>query len=166
MSNKPLTQERLKTLIDYSPESGEFTWHKGLRHRGSGKRAGCRREEGGYRILSVDSRTYSEHRLAWFYVHGAWPDNDVDHINGIKSDNRIENLRQCTRAENMQNQVGNRSKSGLTGAYECNGRFFSHIYKDGKKFYLGCFASPQEANAAYISAKAKHHKFQPQLRPA
>lgn len=111
-----LTQERLKELLDYDPETGIFTWKslpKGRRQ--NGYRAGYK-EYQGYIIISFRPKRIMAHRLAWLYMTGKWPSGDIDHINLIKDDNRFSNLREATRSQNCMNRgVGRISKSGLKG---------------------------------------------------
>lgn len=103
------------------------------------------------------------HRLAWLYVHGRWPIADIDHINGIRDDNRFTNLREASRAENNQNIRSARSHaiSGLLGAHwhRQSGLWYMRIKVDGKSFTKGMFATAEEAHAAYLKAKAEHHPF-------
>ena len=111
-----LTQARLKELLHYDPETGLLT---NVTERG-GKKAGATAgalRPNGYVQVCVDYSMYRAHRLAWLYMTGEFPPDDVDHINGVRNDNRWVNLRAATRGENMQNQRGPRSnsKSGLLG---------------------------------------------------
>ncbi|MGY8831687.1 MAG: HNH endonuclease signature motif containing protein, partial [Pseudomonadales bacterium] len=97
-----LTIERLKEVLDYSPETGHFTWRINKRRARTGDIAGSVVAHG-YILIRVDQTRQLAHRLAWFYVHGRWPDKNIDHINGQTADNRIANLRQATCAENLKN---------------------------------------------------------------
>lgn len=104
-----LTHERLRDLLTYNPVTGKFFW----RMRG-GARAGSMR--GKYRSITVDGKAHLEHRLAWFYVHGRWPCDSIDHANCVEHDNRLENLREATLSQNMANKPrGRRNKSGFQG---------------------------------------------------
>ena len=98
-----LSNHRLKEVADYCRESGDFT--RKIKARGRfgqvGRKLGATNKRG-YVAICIDGKTYYAHRLAWFYVHNEWPD-EIDHINRNKSDNRIRNLRVCTRSENMLN---------------------------------------------------------------
>jgi len=163
---KPLTLERLKELVSYNKETGVFTNNK---TRGSrsliGDKAGCISKATGYEIIRIDQINYLSHRVAWFYVYGQWPSDCIDHKNGIRSDNRIENIREATRKENGQNTPPSiRNKSGYQGVWQVKGgKWISHL-GGIKKRHLGTFDTPQEAHSAYLKAKAEHHKFQPTPR--
>lgn len=99
-----LTQERLKEAFDYNEISGEFIWKIKAGSRGViGAIAGSKRHDG-YIIIRLDKDRYLAHRLAWFYIHGLWPSEFIDHINGNPSDNRIDNLRETSMSENMRNR--------------------------------------------------------------
>lgn len=113
--NESVSHERLLYLLDFDSETGVFKWK--VKNRRSkypaGSEAGCLKSFG-YVCIKIDGLEYKAHRLAWFYVHGKWPDGDIDHVNRVKSDNSIKNLRDVTDYENMQNRVAlKNSKSGL-----------------------------------------------------
>lgn len=151
-----VTQERLHALFYYDPEVGTFHRRKG----NSGRPVGtvC---SGGYIRLTLDDCKYRAHRLAWLYVHGRWPAADLDHVNGNRADNRIANLRECTRAENAQNQI-KRTKptsSNYLGVSRCKltGRWAAQV----NRRKLGRFDTPELAYAAYLAAKAELHTFNP-----
>ena len=152
-----VTIERVKEMCDYNPDTGVFVWRVSDRNRKAGTVAGCvayRR-----RSLSIDNGRYPEHRLAWFYVHGKWPDGVIDHINGDWLDNRICNLRDVSQAINMQNQRNARpgSKSGLLGVRKNGNNWMAMIQLSKRQIYLGTFADKHEAHRAYLDAKRQIH---------
>jgi hypothetical protein len=109
----------------------------------------------------------SAHRLAWFYVHGEFPKCELDHINGVRDDNRISNLRECSRAENMQNAgMFKTNTSGYTGVtwHKQRRKWAAQIWVNNKRMYLGLRESKEDAYALYLEAKAKYHTFQPTPR--
>jgi len=155
-----LTQERLKELLHYDPETGIFTWRATTSNRvKTGDRAG-NRNTNGYRRLRIDNVHYLEHRLAWFYLFGEWPKPFIDHINGDPSDNRIANLRVATRLINQQNfrRARKDSATGVQGVYASGKRFYAKIKVKGEKMYLGMFPTKEDAHQAYLTAKRKHHE--------
>ncbi len=101
-----LTHARARHLLDYDEASGHFTWRVDRGHAfKAGTRAGHQRPDG-YRAIFVDGRHTLEHRLAVFWVTGAWPGEYVDHENGDRADNRFANLRCCTHKENVRFRGG------------------------------------------------------------
>lgn len=137
-----ITHERLLECLDYNPESGDFIWKKSS-PRGAdirGRRAGSVGTNGYVRIR-VDGQHYSAHRLAWIFTHGSISTMSIDHINGIKTDNRIANLRYATRQQNgmntgmpATNSTGHKNVSRNRGGYlvtvKSEGRVFSKWFKD------------------------------------
>lgn len=159
-----LTISRLKELLEYSPETGIFTW-KLFRGNKTTKGSVAGSHDSNRHIqIRVDMHIYSSHRLAWLYIHEAWPTHHIDHINGIRDDNRICNLREATPRQNAQNKrvsPSSNKSSGLLGVTwrkkECKWR--AQINVSGKKKLLGEFNTKEEAHAAYITAKRKYHEF-------
>lgn len=163
----PLTAERIREILHYDPDTGVFTWRvpKGKRVK-AGSVAGSM-ESDGYVRIKIDDRKYRSHRLAWLYVNGCWPIDQLDHINGSRSDNRIANLREATNSENQQNRaMPANNTSGFTGASfdRVAGRWKARIRVGGKLCHLGYFSTASEAHAAYLSAKARFHAFNPTVR--
>lgn len=167
--NDLITHDELLTLLDYSPETGVFTW---LQRVGNIAIVGCRAggyEAEGYRRIKIKRRTYKEHRLAWFYFYGAWPTKDIDHINGCKDDNRIDNLREATQKENHQNRKSNKNSTSkyLGVSLDTNsGKYKVGITVNQKRTHIGYFANEEDAYAAYCEAKKKLHPFNPKPLPA
>ena len=153
-----LTQARLKDILHYDAETGVFTWLVRPNNRiRIGDIAG--RFNGRSTMIRVDGVSYFAHRLAWLYMTGAWPINQIDHIDGNPLNNRIVNLRDVTQSVNMQNlrRAQSRNKSGVLGVSLDRGRFRASIDIDGRTTYLGYFSSPELAHVAYLNAKRQHH---------
>ena len=162
------TIDYFNRFMPYSCTSGELTWTKRPpRSRVKvGSRAGCVASDS-YRVISISGTILYEHRFIWLINYGEWPDCQIDHINGDKSDNRISNLRLASVSENAENRCSYRnSKSGLMGASKVKGYdlWASKIVKNGNKIHLGYFKSPESAHAAYVKAKMCIHKFNPVIR--
>jgi len=158
---KPLpTVERLRELLRYEPETGKFFW---LVDRTQNVKAGSEAGSicGKYVQVGVDNVSIYAHRAAWALHHGAWPANDVDHINGAGRDNRITNLRDVSKDINLQNQRRARrdSGTGLLGAswYEKKGKFLAQIRVKGRTRHLGYFQTAEAAHDAYVKAKRQLH---------
>lgn len=113
----------------------------------------------GYTVISVLSKRYKAHRLAWLYVFGEFPKNQIDHINGRKSDNRIDNLRDVLPQGNMYNKTNahRTNKSGLLGVAARGSGFTAQISANKKRTFLGFFDSATSAHQAYLCAKQKLH---------
>lgn len=159
-----LTQKRLREVLKYCPATGLFSWLVDASSRARrGDVAGCAKG-GGYVYITVDGVSYRAHRLAHFYIRGSWPCGDVDHKNGIKADNRLENIRIGSRSQNMQNEKKARrsnKSSGLLGAYwhAGAGRWMAQIVTNGKSKYIGLFDTADDAHAAYLKEKRRRHEF-------
>lgn len=156
-----ITQEELKSQLHYCPDTGIFTRLVANSRRVKvGDIAGCLNDRG-YIAIKVDSKLYKAHRLAWLYITGNWPENYIDHINGVKNDNRIGNLRDVTSSENNQNQRKScaNNKSGLLGVswYKAMNKWNAQIELDGKRTHLGYFTDKHEAHNAYLTKKREIH---------
>lgn len=160
MSRTELTHERLVEVLAYDAEAGVFTWRLRTSIRVKvGNRAGTARKDG-YLHVGIDGAKYLLHRLAYFYQHREWPAGDVDHINGVKSDNRACNLRAATRSENMQNRRkpnSNNLSTGVLGVYKAGKRFQAKIEVDYESRSLGYYDTLEAAAAAYAAGKARFH---------
>jgi hypothetical protein len=113
----------------------------------------------GYIKVSFKSKKYFAHRLAWFYMTGEWPQREIDHINGIRNDNRWSNLRLVSRAENTQNRsrATAGSETGILGVHKTDNKITACICVAGKQIHLGTFPDFESAEKAYLSAKAILH---------
>ncbi len=150
-------ETNLLNNLHYDPDTGFFTWTKSRGNRKAGSRAGHVNGDGYVRI-AIKLHYYSAHRLAWLATHGYWPPGDIDHINGVRDDNRIINLRSATRAQNAQNRFkSTRSGLGLkgTGYDVASGRWWAGIKKGWKRLHLGCFDTAEAAHATYCAAAQK-----------
>lgn len=157
-----LTHARLRELLDYDPSTGYFVWltPRGRNHAIVGKRAGTRNPVSGYIQIKVGVRAYSAHRLAWFYVHGSWPANCLDHVNGDRADNRIANLREATQAQNARNaQRKKTNSSGFKGVHwhAQAQKWRATILVNRRHISLGLFHRKEDAAKAYETAAHKHH---------
>lgn len=143
----------LKFLFEYlryNETKGEFTWIKRPnKNIHLHTRAGTK-NSAGYRVISLFGKRYLEHRLAWFYVHGEMPKHEIDHINQIRDDNRISNLRQVTRSENQRNKTRKDSRVDEIGIWWCRRRkrYIAEITLNGKKVYQKSFTDIDEAISA------------------
>lgn len=143
----------LKFLFEYlryNETKGEFTWIKRPnKNIHLHTRAGTK-NSAGYRVISLFGKRYLEHRLAWFYVHGEMPKHEIDHINQIRDDNRISNLRQVTRSENQRNKTRKDSRVDEIGIWWCRRRkrYIAEISLNGKKVYQKSFTDIDEAISA------------------
>lgn len=145
-----MTQNKLKELLSYDPETGVFIWRESKGSCGRGGIAGCLDESDGYVRIRIDRTGYRAHRVAWLYVYGRAPNGNLDHANKVRHDNRIKNLREGTRAQHAANRLKPR-REGLKGASwsASNKKWQAQIQKDGLKIFLGYFKTEQEAHAAW-----------------
>lgn len=161
--NHTLTATRVREVLDYDTETGDFRWKVNLGRRIKAGGAAGSVDARGYRHIGIDGTKYLAHRLAWLHVQGVWPVEQIDHRNGIPGDNRLVNLREATHAENMQNLRPFRktNTSGVTGASRHGSahRWAARIRFNGRCVHLGHFDTAEEASAAYIAAKRTIHPF-------
>lgn len=153
-----LTQEKLKSILLYDSDTGDFIWIKSIKGtRGIGKKAGTVTNKG-YVDVCINGKKYGLHRLAFLYKTGSIP-KTVDHINGIKSDNRWDNLRECSLIENALNSPIVRSKSGFKNVYhDPRGvKKWAVVVFDvkGNKHCIGYYLTPEEGNVAAIAARER-----------
>lgn len=156
-----LTQERLKELVSYNSETGEFVWLKNNGAKGIAGNMAGRINFYGYSVICVDGRTYQAHRLAWLHKNGEFPSMNIDHINGVRNDNRIANLRNVSQRINCQNhRKQNGNKKELIGACfdKATGKFKAQIMRGGINYHIGRFDTQEQASAAYINAKRAIHE--------
>jgi hypothetical protein len=161
--NDTLTLDELRQTFDYDPDTGQFVWKwrddVGLQwnRKNAGKIAGHVSVKGHVHLM-INKRRFYAHRLAWLYMTGTYPSEDVDHINGVKSDNRFSNLREASRTENNYNRkIQRNNKVGVKGVYPHKDRFKSQLVVDGKIKHIGVFKTVEEAQAAYQEAVKKYH---------
>lgn len=169
-SKTVLTQERLKEVLHYDPETGQFIWLVARAQKPKGSIAGAIKKgpasssqrRWGYVLIGIARKVYFAHRLAWFYVYGRWPVQQLDHIDGDRTNNRIANLRESTSAQNAQNRYYSGGKSsrflGVCWAKDTQ-RWQTMIRINGKPIYLGQYRTEAEAYEVYLAAKAKYHPF-------
>lgn len=148
-----------KDVFSYDPETGVVSWK--VTRQGPAKtgiQAGSLSRLGYYKI-KLNGKMYLSHHIAWLLFYGEFPSSDLDHINRVRTDNRIENLRLATRALNAQNRGRHsNNKSGFTGVVEHRGgKFQAQIKANGRYKYLGLFTTAEEANDAYQKAKTELH---------
>lgn len=158
---RPIFQKELRHVLQYNEIDGIFTW---IDSRGgavkTGDRAGRKRKDG-YVDFRIFGKRILAHRAAWVYVHGEIPAKlFIDHINGVRDDNRICNLRLVSRAQNNQNRrkANCNSQTKLLGVTPLRGKFQATICYAGLQHYLGLFFTEKEAHCAYLNAKRKYHK--------
>jgi hypothetical protein len=143
--------DAVKKILTYDPVTGELRWLTG---RMKGRVAGTKNSLGYIRIV-IDKRAYQAHRLALLLLTGEWPTQDVDHLNGNRSDNRAENIKKASRKENARNRhyANKNNSAGLLGAHKLRpGKWVAQKRTDAGKRYLGVFDTPEEAAAAYAKA--------------
>lgn len=147
------TVAEILARFNYCPNTGIWTFARVVANRKAGTRAG-RKSKGGYRELSFNGRNYSEHRMAWKVFYGTDPASHIDHINGDKTDNRISNLRLATPGQNAANRIApTTSRTGYRGVSKMANKYGAYVSFGGRKVWVGLFATPQEAHAAYYAKK-------------
>ena len=148
--NSTLTQSHLKEILDYNENTGVFTWKTPKKYGLKiGSKAGT--NENGYIAITIDSVKYKAHRLAWLYKFGKFPDKHIDHINKIRNDNSIKNLREANHCENGQNRLLNKTNtSGYRNVCysKTRDKWYASLRFKGKIVYSGFFDTAKEASIA------------------
>jgi len=171
-TSKDPTVQELMELLSYDAGTGAFRWKHRPReafardadaarfaNRYAGQQVGGLNDKG-YVVIAIRGRVCVAHRIAWAMTTGEWPDGEIDHINHVRSDNRLCNLRHVDRAINSQNRIEalSNNTSGLLGVCKRPGRNFqARIRVDGRLKHLGAFKTAELAHAAYVAAKREFH---------
>ena len=159
-----ITQEELKSLFDYDPNTGKFIRKVATTNSVKvGDIAGGLNQRG-YVVIWTNGRSYLAHRLAWLYVYGEFPELNIDHINHDITDNRISNLRQATQLQNVWNsKIKNSSETGVKGVTKDKRKkstFYARCRVNGEHVYLGAFSTKEDAGKAYDDfARSLHGEF-------
>lgn len=162
MSESHLTAARLRDLLHYDRKTGFFTWRITKANHRAGTRAGTKPSKAHpYKRIGIDGFVYQANRLAWLYVTGEWPKHEVDHWNGVKSDDAWINLRDVDHGTNQENRrtPGRNNRIGLLGVKVARGgKFSARLQVKKVRVYLGVFDTAPLAHAAYVEAKRLLHK--------
>ncbi len=171
MNSRIISQSQLKSLIAYNKNTGVFIWlprdrshfrtdstFNSWRSRFAWSVAGSISQKG-YRTINIEGYHYKAHRLAWMYIYGEWPEQQIDHVNHIRDDNRISNLRAATNRENSINRsISSSSSSGFYGInFEKDSQKWRvRINHGGKRVHIGRFSSKDEAIKARGDAEIRY----------
>ena len=170
-----ITPEYLRQIIDYDPETGEMTWLP----RTAEMFGGCAPEQcadwfnknmagkiaggvgpRGYRMLEISGKNFRAARVAWAIAHGRWPSDQIDHINCIRSDDRLSNLREATAHQNARNKSASvRNATGVKGVHfeRSKNKFMAQVRANGEYVFRRRFKTLEEAAAAYAEAARQYH---------
>ena len=159
---QPPNLDRLRAMLSYNAATGEFFNLAPCSGGGLPRRVG-NINRSGYMRVHFGGRFFAAHRLAWFYVTGQWPEKDIDHINGIRHDNRLCNLRAVTRKQNRENTTVSWSASGVRGVTWCKKRkaWKAQVRHNQQQYNLGYFSDVNEAAAAAKAGRDQlftHHQ--------
>ena len=152
-----MNQELVRNLFDYRDD--ELWWKERPSYRVDMSKPAGSVDHYGYRVIKIKGKIYKTHRLIWLYVHGKFPDNHIDHVNGIKDDNRIENLRDVSRQENLRNAAKYKNNTSGHLGVSWNTRsdkWNAQIKVDGKNKHLGFFNILEDAVEARKLASIEH----------
>lgn len=154
-----MSLNRVREFLSYDPITGEFRWLQNRYRVKAGDLAGTLGSHG-YLQIKCDGALYLAHRLAWYLMTGRMPENQIDHDNGVKTDNRWLNLRKATNSQNGANTgIRKNNASGFKGVsyFAQTGKWHAQIMLDKKRYHLGYFDTPEEAAVAYKQRAEQHH---------
>lgn len=166
----------LREILSYDPVTGHLTYRErsadhmlthaeDRRHAAAaafntmfaGKRAALGYDRHGYHKCKILGTHYAAHRVCWAIHYGEWPDGQIDHVNGVRTDNSISNLRAVTSRDNSRNRArSSRNTSGITGVVRSGEKWIAQIGVEGKTIHLGSFLTKQEAAVARKAAERKY----------
>lgn len=150
--------DRAHHVLSYDPDTGLLIWRCRINSRAvAGSVAGHFTKADGYIRVRVDGFLYLGHRVAWLLHYGAWPTLMLDHVNGVRNDNRIANLREATHSQQIANSIGFSKRRLPKGVWHSGNRFTARIQLDGVPRYLGSFANAELAHSAYCEAGNKYY---------
>lgn len=152
---------KITEFLEYKADDGVFLWKRSPSHRVTDGMIAGHTNSRGYTHLKLFGMQIPAHRAAWAVTYGKWPKNQIDHIDGNKSNNKISNLRDIGAKSNTQNQIRSKSSnlsSGLLGVSRNRGKWQAQIKVAGRRKHLGTFDSPVIAHQAYLAAKRLMHE--------
>lgn len=161
-SETGLTWEDVDFLFEVNVDMGSIKWKNPTCNRAKflkGKEAGCHKHSLGYVNIYINRKSYKRHRLIWFYANKRWPELDIDHIDGSKSNDIISNLREATKSQNLRNsKISKNNTSGVKGvAWDKIRKKWRAKIKAGNEVYLGRFSTKDEAISARFLAEQQYH---------
>jgi hypothetical protein len=152
-------RELIESYLSYCPNTGDFRWKRANSNRVRiGAIAGTISDQG-YRIICIERKDYRAHRLAWLLHYGQWPDGELDHVNCVRDDNRISNLRRATRSQNVHNtRIRRNNTSGVKGVsfQKLTGKWVASITVHNRTIKIGSYDSIADGRAAYEAAARMH----------
>lgn len=154
---KGLTLDEIRSCITYDPEEGKIYWKSSTaRQYSEGMRAGTKTRRG-YRCVTIKGSKFPEHHIAWLMYYGEMP-KQLDHINGVRDDNRITNLRVANTSNNCQNSYRKPGNSGIRGVSPSGcGDWVVRVWAFGKKYYLGTYKDIELAELVALEGRQKLH---------
>lgn len=158
-----ISQAEVRRVFDYDADSGTLSWKARpdraawWNGRYAGKPAGHRHASSGYVLVKYRQKLHLAHRLIWLFVYGSMPHGEIDHINRDPRDNRLVNLRDVSRGENMRNRMASQRLGVGVSRIRRNGRWRAYITLNGKPKHVGSFATRAQAIAARQEAMRSHN---------
>ncbi len=162
-----MTPQMLREILRYNPENGHLFWRerpsemfschriwKSWNSNYANRRALYTKDKDGYRVGTIFSLKFKSHRVAWAIYYGDWPNQQIDHINGVKSDNRIANLRDVSQQTNrMNSRLSQKNTSGHVGVSGKRGKWNASVQIHKNVIHLGRFKLKREAIVAARAAR-------------
>lgn len=158
-NNNIVTFVKLHELFYYNNRDGNLIWKKSNRGTKKGKIAGCI-DNNGYRVIRINNKNYYAHRLIWLYTHGYFPENIIDHIDQIPSNNKLNNLREVSKSCNRKNcKISKNNTSGITGVtyHNTSKKYQATIMVNGIAINLGYFKLIKDAAIARYTGESKYN---------